>query len=121
MKKMLIVDDSSYMRDVIKLMISGLDIEVVAEANNGRDGVEQYKRHTPDIVLMDFYMDQQNGLEALEQIIQHDPNAVVIMISSSAKQILEGNEALSLGAKQVFKKPIDKLEFIDYLQGLINS
>jgi two-component system chemotaxis response regulator CheY len=116
MKTMLIVDDSSYMRDVIKVFAGKLNIDVIGEAESGKDGVEQYIKLMPDIVILDLIMDDVDGLEALKKIRGHNPDAAVIMISSTAKQI--DKEATLLGAKKVFKKPIDKKEFMDYLSGL---
>jgi len=119
MKKFLIVDDSSYMRDVIKISINKFNVEIVGEASNGKKGVELYKKLMPDIVIMDFFMDEENGLEALGEIMNHNSNAVVIMVSSAAEQGPIAKEAISLGVKKIFRKPLDKTMFEYYIDELL--
>jgi chemotaxis response regulator CheB len=121
MKTMLIVDDSSYMRDVIKIFVSKLDIAVIGEAVTGNDGVAQYIKHMPDIVTMDFVMEEGNGLEAIKAIMAHNPKASVVLISSIAGQNSLIEEALALGAVKVFKKPLDKFLFIDCIKELMKK
>jgi two-component system chemotaxis response regulator CheY len=121
MKTMLIIDDSSYMREVIKVFVGKFDITVIGEAENGKDGVEQYIKHMPDIVVLDLIMGEGNGLEALEKIMAHNPGAVVIIITSMAgKKNPVIDEAMALGAKKIFKKPIDKNDFNEYMKELLD-
>jgi two-component system chemotaxis response regulator CheY len=121
MKTLMIVDDSAYIRTVIKALIRNLDIKVIAEATNGEEGVDLYIKHKPDIVTMDVVMDEKDGLEALKHIMEVDPNASVIVISTVVGQEPILDEAMALGAKNVFKKPIDKDQFIECLQGLMTG
>jgi len=115
MKKVLIVDDSSYMREVIKEFLSKCSVEVIAEAVNGTEGFEKYKELKPDIVIMDLMMEEENGIEALKRIMEFDPEAFVIMVSSAAGQGVIANEARSAGARMCFKKPLDRKLFIEYI------
>jgi two-component system chemotaxis response regulator CheY len=121
MKKLLIIDDSSYMRDVIKLFVSNLDIDVVGEAASGNEGVELYMQHNPDIVTLDLFMDDVNGLEALKRIMEHNPKTAVIVISSAAGQDPFINEATALGAKMFIKKPVDKNQLVSCISDLIDE
>jgi two-component system chemotaxis response regulator CheY len=121
MKTLMIVDDSNYIRTVIKALLRNVDVKVIAEATNGTEGVELYKKHKPDIVTMDVVMDEQSGIEALKQIKEFDPNAVVLIISTVVGQDLILDDALASGAKKVFKKPIDKEPFLECIQELLNA
>ena len=72
MKRVLIVDDASFMRMSIKNMLANYDFEVVGEAENGVMAIEKYKELQPDIVTMDITMPEMDGLEALREIKKID-------------------------------------------------
>jgi two-component system chemotaxis response regulator CheY len=117
----MIADDSAYMRDVIKIFLNKVNIEVVAEAQNGKEAVEKYIRHMPDIVVMDFVMDEENGIEAMRNMLKHNPEAKIIITSSIAGQDHIHDAAMAAGAKRVFVKPINKDRFIEYINELISQ
>ena len=121
MLTMLIIDDSSYMRTIVSVYVSKLDIKIVGEAGNGREGLEKYKELSPDIVVLDLAMDEMDGIQTLTEIMAINPEAVVIIASSIAGQERVIVEALKLGAKIVFDKPIDKKKFTEYITNLINE
>jgi CheY-like chemotaxis protein len=68
-KTVLIVDDSAFMRNLIKDMLHENGLRVVGEAENGKIGAEKYKALKPDIVTLDFYMDEATGSAAIELIM----------------------------------------------------
>ena len=68
MKRVLIVDDASFMRMSIKNMLANYDFEIVGEAENGVMAIEKNKELQPDIVTMDITMPEMDGLEALREI-----------------------------------------------------
>jgi len=104
MKKLLIVDDSEYMRTLIKVNIANQGFIVVGEAESGNSGAEKYKELKPDIVTMDLTMDEGDGVDAIKQITSHDPGAKIVVISSLAGQDPFINEAKEAGAKAVINK-----------------
>ncbi|MGE8080969.1 response regulator [Peribacillus loiseleuriae] len=104
MKSVLLVDDSKFMRTILRKLINGKDYFVLSEASNGFEAVEQYVYYRPDIVIMDITMPNMNGLEALKSIIEKDPQAKVVMCSALGQQYLI-NESLKLGAKGFIIKP----------------
>ena len=121
MKTMLIVDDSDFMRALLKMLINDLDINVIGEAENGTIAVEKYKELSPDIVTMDIIMDESGGgMRALKEIMEYDPNAVVVIISSSAGQKHMIEQAMELGAKAFFMKPVDKHKFAQEIKRLLS-
>jgi len=104
MKTMLIVDDSDYMRTLIKSHVTKHDINVIGEAEDGATGVEEYKKLKPDIVTMDLAMHDGDGLEAVKKIIEFDLDAKIMIVSSIAGQDIVVSRALEAGAKTVIDK-----------------
>ena len=120
MKTMLIVDDMPAARYIVKRMVESLDVEIIGEAENGIEAVEKYKELKPDIVIMDNIMRKMTGLEALKEIIEYDPGAAVIIISSTGEQVYVIDEALALGARGVFSKPIQRSLFVAAIKRLLD-
>ena len=117
MKTVLIVDDSSLMRRIIRHIVIKHGYDVVGEAKNGRLGVEKYKELNPDVVTMDLVMDEMNGLEALKLIMEENPNANVIMVSSMGQDVVV-RDAIVIGAKNFLLKPFDEQQVVDALKKL---
>src|SRR3990167_1870407 len=81
--KILIVDDASFMRSVLKDIIknNGLASEIF-EAADGIEGVKAFQKIRPDLVTMDVNMPRADGIQALRAILKIDPHAKVVMITS---------------------------------------
>lgn len=111
MKKVLIVDDAAFMRSSLKHILKGSEFEVVGEAENGKEAIEQYKILLPDIVTMDITMPIMSGIDAVRKIKEFDNNANIIMISAMGQQdfVLE---SINAGAKNFIVKPFDKEKVI---------
>ena len=118
MGTVLIVDDASFMRAVLKKIILQSGHEVVAEAANGEEAINQYQNARPDLVLMDIVMPPtpraKDGIEALKQIVSANPEAKVIMCSSMGQQALIA-EALKSGAKDFVVKPFQPQKVMEVL------
>src|SRR6266436_4409404 len=85
MKKIgvLLVDDHTVVRQGLRALLKAEeDIEVVGEAENGRQAVMLAKKHPPDVVVMDVAMPLMNGLEATRQILKSTPNTKVLVLTS---------------------------------------
>ena len=104
MKKVLIVDDASFMRLTLKTMLERNGFEVIGEAENGLIGVQKYKELRPDIVTMDITMPEMTGIDALKEITKVDQNAKVIMITAMGQEKMIF-EAVGNGAKGFLVKP----------------
>jgi two-component system chemotaxis response regulator CheY len=106
--KILVVDDASFMRTVLKDIIksNGLATEII-EAGDGVDGVKAYQINKPHLVTMDVNMPRADGIQALRAIMKIDPTAKVVMVTSvEQKQIVQ--DAMKLGARDYIVKPFDK-------------
>lgn len=86
MAKLLIVDDSSFARSLIAKLVEKFGHDVVAQAADGFEGVELFRVHNPDLVILDVTMPNRDGLETLKEIIHHQPSAKVVMVSSVKNQ-----------------------------------
>jgi two-component system chemotaxis response regulator CheB len=104
--KVLIVDDSSFMRKIIKdILESEPDIQVIDTARNGKDALEKVIRLKPDVVTMDVEMPVMDGLAALKEFMENSP-VPVVMVSSLTKEGAEVTlKALELGAVEFIAKP----------------
>lgn len=100
----LVVDDAVFIRRALAQILQASEFEVVGEAANGKEAVQEYRRLLPDVVLMDIMMPEMNGIEAVRQIRQEHPDARIIMCSAlgQEKVIIE---ALSAGALDFIVKP----------------
>jgi two-component system, chemotaxis family, chemotaxis protein CheY len=81
-KTVLIVDDSSIMRKMIRNTLENVNHHVVGEAKNGKDAVEMYKALNPDLVTMDITMREMDGFSAAEEILAYDTQAKIIFLSN---------------------------------------
>lgn len=104
--KLLIVDDSAFMRRIISDIVSDIeDIEIVGIARNGLDALEAIPRLKPDIITLDVEMPKLNGIETLKKI-KSDFNIPVLMLSSNSGSDVT-IEALEIGAIDFIEKPSD--------------
>ena len=106
--KVLIVDDASFMRTVLKDIVrtNGLASQIL-EAGDGVDGVKAYQQHKPDLVTMDVNMPRADGIQALRAIMKINPGAKVVMVTSvEQKEIVQ--DAMKLGARDYVVKPFDR-------------
>lgn len=104
--KVLIVDDSAFMRKLIsEFLAEDSRMEVIGTARNGRDAIDKIKALKPDVVTLDVEMPIMDGLEALSRIMNECPTAVV-MLSSTTKRGTENTfAAMNCGAFDFVAKP----------------
>lgn len=111
--RILIVDDSKYMRYVIHSIVTAEGHEVVGEASNGQMGIEYYDALRPDVVFMDVTMPILSGFDSLKGIRAIDSKSIVIMCSAMGQQWLIRDSILE-GAFDYITKPF-KPEKILYI------
>ena len=80
--RLLIVDDHAVVRQGLRTFLALQDdLDVIGEATNGREAVDQAKTHQPDVVLMDLVMPEMDGIEATRQICAGTPSAKIIVLT----------------------------------------
>ena len=113
--KVLVVDDSSFMRSILKDIIQKDPYTCVGEAGNGREAVEQYSKLHPDLVTMDIVMPEMDGIEAVKAIRAKDPQARIIMVSAMGQQGLV-IDAIQAGARDFIIKPFQPPRVLEALK-----
>jgi len=102
--RILSVDDHPLIRQGIAgLVAAQTDMTVIAEATNGREAIQQFHRHRPDITLMDLQMPEMNGLDAITAIRAEFPEARIIVLTTYAGDV-QALRALKAGARAYLLK-----------------
>ncbi len=114
--RLLIVDDHFVVRlGLTSALNLEPDMEVIAEAANGRDAVARYRRHCPDVVVMDYQLPELNGAEAVQAIRSEFPDARVIILS-----VYKGEEnvhrAVQAGACAYLPKSSEPEELLEAIR-----
>jgi two-component system, chemotaxis family, chemotaxis protein CheY len=102
--RVLIADDARFMRQLIRDIIEPEGFEVVGEAADGREVVEQFTKLQPDLVTMDVVMPKRSGIDAVRDILALNPKAKITMVSALGQEALV-MEALEAGAIDYIVKP----------------
>ncbi|MBU1128985.1 MAG: response regulator [Candidatus Omnitrophica bacterium] len=107
MKKILIADDSLFMRKILSDILSGT--YQIVEAATGAEAKEQIKKEKPDLILLDIIMPEgeETGIRVLEDTMKAAPKTRVIMISAVGQETIL-DECKKLGAVDYIVKPFDK-------------
>ena len=118
---MLLADDHPMMREGIAALISRRpDMIVVAQANNGREAVDRYKEHQPDVVLMDLQMPVMDGVEAIQTIRAEFADARIIVLTT-----YDGDEdiyrSLFAGARGYLLKDTSRDELLNAIRTVYNG
>lgn len=108
--KILIVDDSLIARKIMKSCLPKDQDYEIYEAENGKEGLEKFKKICPDITFLDLTMPIMGGFECLENIMKVDKNAMVIVATADI-QFQSMKKVMDLGAFRVLKKPLNKEAF----------
>ena len=104
--RVLIVDDSAFMRKVLQgILAADPQLEVCGEARDGRDAVTQAEVLKPDVITMDINMPHMDGLQATEIIMSSNPRPIVVVSSESREGAEVTLKALELGAIDFVAKP----------------
>ncbi|WP_338018412.1 response regulator [Lederbergia galactosidilytica] len=111
---MMFVDDESIEREGLRLMLerNREEVEVVAEAQNGKQAIELALSHKPDLIFMDIKMPEIDGLEAVKQILVELPNTKCVMVSAF-DTFDYAREAMKFGIKEYLLKPSKVAEVLE--------
>ena len=117
--KVLIVDDAMFMRAMIRdILVNSGSFEVVGEASNGEEAVQQFQALQPALVTMDIVMPQMDGIEACREILKGSPKAKIVMCSALGQEALI-IESIAAGAKDFIVKPFSAEKVLKVLDSVL--
>lgn len=108
----LVVDDATFMRTMLRDILTAGGFEVIGEAKDGSEAVEQFRKLNPDITTMDIVMPLKSGIDAVKDIISIKRDAKIIMCSALGQETLV-IEAINAGAKDYIVKPFESEKVIE--------
>ena len=111
----LIVDDELFFRGLLRDILAKAGFNVVADAADGAEAVELYRKHLPEIVLMDIYMPEKSGIDSIREIMAVDPQAK-ILVCSGVGYDMDLDAALQAGAHGVIYKPFYDEEVLETIR-----
>ena len=117
-KRILICDDATFMRMMIKDILSRNNIPLAGEAANGMLAVEKYQELQPKLVVMDITMPEMSGVDALKAIKKMDPKANIIMCSALGQQDMV-MESIQIGAKDFIVKPFQEAKLVQAIKKFV--
>jgi two-component system chemotaxis response regulator CheY len=120
MARVLVADDASFMRQMIREIVESEGFEVCGEASDGVEAVDEFKRLQPDVVTMDIVMPRKSGIDAVRGIMAIDPGACVVMCSALGQETLV-TEAIQAGAKDFIVKPFKPDAVIETLKRVLEK
>jgi DNA-binding NarL/FixJ family response regulator len=114
--RVLSVDDHPLFREGVAALLAGQsDVTLIAEASNGREAVDQFRRHRPDVTLMDLQMPEMNGVEAMAAICEEFPSARIIVLTTYVGDALV-LRALKAGARAYLLKSLLRKELLETIR-----
>jgi two-component system chemotaxis response regulator CheY len=107
MTKILVVDDSLFMRKILKDILAELGQTDVIDASLGGEALDQFNNSKPDMVLLDIILPDMSGDEVLKKMMVIDPKVKVIVVTAIGQKSMM-DECMKSGAKSYIVKPFDK-------------
>ena len=111
-KRILIVDDSFYMRTMLKNMLTDAGYEVVGEAPNGQTALQMAKETNPDLVTLEVILPDNTGQDVLKGIKQDQPDMKVVIVSAVGQEVIV-SEAIQYGALAYIVKPFSEEKVLE--------
>jgi DNA-binding NarL/FixJ family response regulator len=116
--RILVVDDHPLLRDGIAALVNGQpDMKLVSQAADGREGIEQFRKHAPDVTLMDLQMPETTGVEAIIAIRKNSPDARIIVLTTYSGDV-QVSRALEAGARAYLLKNTLHKELLDTIRAV---
>ncbi|WP_422360043.1 response regulator [Reichenbachiella sp.] len=118
-KKVLIVDDSMYMRTLIKDTLKAEGFEIVGEAPNGETAIDLAMELSPDLITLDNILPDMIGTDILKVFKDQGISSKVIMVSAVGQQSVI-NEGIDLGASEYIVKPFTSEDLLAVVNRVVN-
>ena len=123
MKKIMIVDDAIFMRQLLAKILIQEGYEICTEASSAKEAIEKYGKFKPDLVTMDIVMpmmEELDGIGAVREIVKIDPDARVLICSVMGQQSLVV-EAIRAGAKDFVTKPVQPQRLLEAVRNILKT
>lgn len=123
MKRIMIVDDAIFMRQLLGKILVAEGYEICAEAASAKEAIEKYRKFKPDLVTMDIVMpmmEELDGIGAVREIVKIDPLAKVLICSVMGQQSLVV-EAIRAGAKDFVTKPVQPVRLLEAVRNILRA
>jgi two-component system chemotaxis response regulator CheY len=124
-KRILIVEDSKPMVELLKDMFKDANLNVLGAVDNGQGAFDLYKKYSerkqrPDIVLIDIFLKGLNGIEATRMIKDFDPKASIIVLTSSLDSRIK-NQMTTMGVDEYLIKPVTKAQLLGSIEQVVSK
>ena len=116
--RLLVVDDAPFVRRSLSKLAEERGWQVIGEASNGREAIEQYLALKPDIVTMDITMPDMDGISAVKEIMKADPQARIVMCTALGQQDMVV-DAVRAGARDFIVKPFKKERVFSAIEAVL--
>ena len=116
--RILVVDDHPLLREGIAVLVGGqTDMMLVADCSNGREALQAFRTHRPDVTLMDLQMPEMSGLDAISAILGEFPDARIIVLTTFSGDV-QVRRALQAGARAYLLKDLVHKELLDTIRAV---
>jgi len=116
--RVLVCDDSAFMRMMLKKVLVDNGHVVVGEAGDGKQAVQMYRQHKPDLTTMDITMPKMDGIEAVRIIHDENPLARIIMVTALGQKAII-TDALKAGASDFIVKPFNSEQVVETINKVL--
>jgi two-component system chemotaxis response regulator CheY len=118
--KVMIADDSLFMRTLLRRVLAPLDIEVVGEADNGDDAITGFATLQPDLLILDITMPGTSGITVAKRILASYPDACIIICSALAASE-QAQATFAFGVRDLITKPFESEDVQQRIRQVLNG
>ncbi len=121
MKKIMVVDDSMFMRKVLKDILTAGGYNVSLEAGDGEEAIKKFATtgdNKPDLILLDINMPKKDGIEVLKEILKMHPASKIVMCSMMGHEKII-HTAINIGAQEFITKPFEVENLLETIEKVI--
>lgn len=111
MIRLLVVDDAPFVREIVRYSLRATQVEIVGEAEDGKEAVALAAQLKPDVILMDIVLPLQNGIEAAKEILSQNPKQKIVAFSTNDTESLI-LKTLEAGCVSFLPKPFQREELL---------